>query len=138
MYSTALLPQNSAQVGGDVAISGWMPIGGNMPIPIAGGQFHNTATIPIPTLGYQYPIVANSVPTIPAAPINMGAAVSGNNFYSVWPPDKSKTYGVIDCMHIFFNKIFIRDLGKISSEIPFSGRDIVLRETRSYPLPDQS
>lgn len=95
MYSTALLPQNSTAFGGDVAISGWMPIGGNRPIPIAGGQFHSTATIPVPTLGYQYPIVPNSLPTIPAAPINMGAAVSGNNFYSVWPPDKSKTYGVI-------------------------------------------
>ena len=106
---------------GDVAISGWMPMGGNRPFPI-------------PSLGYQYPIAANSVPTIPAAPINMGAAVSGNNFYSVWPPDKSKTYGVIDCMHV----LFIRDLGKLSPEIPFSGRDIVLRETRSYPLPDQS
>ena len=79
-----------------------------MPIPIAGGQFHNTATIPIPTLGYQYPIVANSVPTIPAAPINMGAAVSGNNFCSVWSPDKSKTYGVIDDMYIFLSAIWVK------------------------------
>ena len=93
MYSTVLLPQNSAQIGGDVAISGWMPMGGNRPFPI-------------PSLGYQYPIAANSVPTIPAAPINMGAAVSGNNFYSFWSPDKSKTFGVIDGMYIFLSAIW--------------------------------
>jgi hypothetical protein len=79
---------------GDVATSGWMPVGGNRPIAIGGNQFHNTANIPIPTMGYQYPLIPNSVPTVPSAPINMGPAVSGNNFYSVWPPDKSKTYGV--------------------------------------------
>jgi hypothetical protein len=95
MYSTALLQQNSTALTGDIAICGWMPIAGNRCIPITGGQFHNTATIPIPTFGYQHPIVTNSLPTIPAAPINMGAAISGNNFYSVWPPDKSKLYGVI-------------------------------------------
>jgi hypothetical protein len=94
MYSTALLPQNSTSIAGDVAISGWMPVGGNKPIAIGGNQFHNTATTPIPTMGYQYPLIPNSVPTVPSAPINMGPAVSGNNFYSVWPPDKSKTYGV--------------------------------------------
>ena len=109
MYLPALLPQNSAQIGGDVAISGWMPMGGKRPFPIAanaGRQFHNTATFPIPSLGYQYPIAANSVPTIPAAPINMGAAVSGNNFYSFWSPDKSKTFGVIDGMYIFLSAIW--------------------------------
>ena len=83
------LPQNSAQIGGDVAISGWMPIGGTEPFPIQ-------------SLGYRYPIAANSVSTIPAAPINMGAAVSGNDFYSVWSPDKSKTYGVINGMYIIY------------------------------------
>ena len=83
------LPQNSAQLGGDVAISGWMPIGGTEPFPIQ-------------SLGYRYPIAANSVSTIPAAPINMGAAVSGNDFYSVWSPDKSKTYGVINGMYIIY------------------------------------
>ena len=88
-----LLPQNSAQIGGDVAISGWMPMGGLRPFPI-------------PSLGYQYPIAANSVATIPAAPINMGAAVSGNNFYSFWSPDKSKTFGVIDGMYIFLSAIW--------------------------------
>ena len=79
MYSTALLSQNSTSIAWDVAISGWIHVRGNKPIVIRENQFHNTATIPIPTMGYQYPLIQNSVPTVPSAPISMGLAVSGNN-----------------------------------------------------------
>jgi hypothetical protein len=91
MYSTALMPQAGQN---DVAVSGWVPVGGNVPVPINAHQFHTTANLPMTTMGYQYPLVPNTLAGIAAAPINMGAGVTGNNFYSAWPPDKSRTYGV--------------------------------------------
>ena len=96
MYSTALMPGSGSQQ--DVAVSEWMPVGAQGGLtrgfPVGGFPTQQFGGGSLPTSSYNYPLMPNQMRQLPAAPLNTGSAVSGNNFYSAWPPDKSKTYGV--------------------------------------------